>query len=86
MDKEGGFMNLSYTPLHLLTCSQIDIFSKDMVLIPVNHNNAHWTAAAINFRRKRVESYDSMGMVKSIVFSVSFFSSSPSFLHATRIF
>ncbi|XP_006454775.1 hypothetical protein AGABI2DRAFT_198348 [Agaricus bisporus var. bisporus H97] len=40
-----------------------------MILIPVNHNNAHWTAAAINFRRKRVESYDSMGMAKSIVFS-----------------
>ncbi|KAF7784744.1 hypothetical protein Agabi119p4_909 [Agaricus bisporus var. burnettii] len=48
---------------------KIDIFSKDMILIPVNHNNAHWTAAAINFRRKRVESYDSMGMAKSIVFS-----------------
>ncbi|KAJ3568969.1 hypothetical protein NP233_g5360 [Leucocoprinus birnbaumii] len=47
----------------------IDIFSKDVILIPVNHNNAHWTAAAINFRRKRIESYDSMGMAKDVVFT-----------------
>jgi len=38
-----------------------DIFAKDVILIPVNHGNAHWTSAAINFRRKRIESYDSMG-------------------------
>lgn len=50
---------------------QIDIFSKDVILIPVNHNNAHWTAAAINLRRKRIESYDSMGMAKDIVFMAS---------------
>ncbi|KAF8168307.1 hypothetical protein B0H34DRAFT_816038 [Crassisporium funariophilum] len=47
---------------------KLDIFSKDVILIPVNHSNAHWTAAAINFRRKRVESYDSMGMAKETVF------------------
>ncbi|KAA1468571.1 cysteine proteinase [Dentipellis sp. KUC8613] len=41
---------------------RIDIFSKDVILIPINHNNSHWTGAAINFRQKRVESYDSMGM------------------------
>lgn len=40
---------------------KIDIFAKDLILIPINHNNAHWTAAAINFRKKRIESYDSMG-------------------------
>ncbi|KAF8971539.1 hypothetical protein BDZ97DRAFT_1753332 [Flammula alnicola] len=47
---------------------RIDIFSKDVVLMPVNHGNAHWTAAAINFRAKRFESYDSMGMAKGQVF------------------
>lgn len=46
---------------------QIDIFSKDIVVIPINHNNAHWTAAVINLRRKRVESYDSMGMARQNV-------------------
>jgi len=49
---------------------QFDLFSKDVVLIPVNHNNAHWTAAIINFRRKRIESYDSMGMDRREVFKV----------------
>lgn len=57
-----------------------------MILIPVNHNNAHWTAAAINFRRKRVESYDSMGMAKSIVFSVSVRAPKFSFFHETYIY
>ena len=36
----------------------------------MNHQNAHWTAAAINFKEKRVESYDSMGMAKEKVFTV----------------
>ena len=49
---------------------QFDLFSKDVILIPVNHNNAHWTGAAINFRRKRIESYDSMSMDRSSVFAV----------------
>ncbi|KDR84787.1 hypothetical protein GALMADRAFT_217849 [Galerina marginata CBS 339.88] len=46
---------------------KIDIFSKDIILLPVNHGNAHWTAAAINFREKRFESYDSMDMAKDRV-------------------
>jgi len=49
---------------------KFDIFSKDMVLIPVNHRNVHWTAAAINFRRKRIESYDSMGLPRADVFKI----------------
>ncbi|KAG0702709.1 cysteine proteinase [Suillus ampliporus] len=47
---------------------KIDIFSKDAILIPVNHNNSHWTGAAINFRRKRIESYDSMNLDHHQVF------------------
>ncbi|RDX56113.1 cysteine proteinase [Lentinus brumalis] len=46
---------------------KIDIFSKDIILIPINHGNAHWTAAAINFRKKRIEAYDSMNMNPSPV-------------------
>ncbi|KAG7450262.1 cysteine proteinase [Guyanagaster necrorhizus] len=49
---------------------KFDLFAKDMVLIPVNHNNMHWTAAAINFRRKRIESYDSMNMSRQLVFKL----------------
>jgi len=49
---------------------KMDIFEKDVVLIPVNHNNSHWTAAAINFRQKRVESYDSMDLDRSLVYKL----------------
>ncbi|KAK1232586.1 hypothetical protein PQX77_004254 [Marasmius sp. AFHP31] len=49
---------------------KIDIFSKDVILIPVNHNNMHWTGAAINFRKKRIESYDSMNMERGRVFKM----------------
>jgi len=41
---------------------KVDIFAKDVVLLPVNHNNAHWTSAAINFKQRRIESYDSMSV------------------------
>lgn len=47
---------------------KFDIFSKDVLLIPINHNNSHWTGAAINFRRKRIESYDSMNMDRQNVY------------------
>lgn len=49
----------------------MDIFQKDVILVPVNHNNMHWTAAAINFRLKRIESYDSMGIGRDEVYKVS---------------
>ncbi|KAK0526049.1 hypothetical protein OC834_004947 [Tilletia horrida] len=39
---------------------KINIFTKDIVLIPVNCDNYHWTCGAINFRKKRLEYYDSM--------------------------
>ncbi|KAJ7783556.1 cysteine proteinase [Mycena maculata] len=49
---------------------KIDIFSKDAILIPVNHANIHWTGAAINFRKKRIESYDSMHDDRGRVFKL----------------
>ncbi|KLO20530.1 cysteine proteinase [Schizopora paradoxa] len=47
---------------------KFDIFKKDYVLLAVNHGGVHWTSAAINFKRKRVESYDSMGYTRPEVF------------------
>jgi sentrin-specific protease 1 len=47
--------------LVLILC-QVDIFSKDMVLIPINVGNMHWVAAVINFKQKRIEYFDSMGV------------------------
>jgi len=48
---------------------KVDIFSKDVVLMAINHGNSHWTSAAINFKAKRVEAYDSMGYRRDEVFS-----------------
>ncbi|KAF8528061.1 cysteine proteinase [Hysterangium stoloniferum] len=47
---------------------KVDIFSKDYVFIPVNHGNVHWTLSAINFRKKRIEAYDSMGHYRPEVY------------------
>ncbi|EGO05030.1 hypothetical protein SERLA73DRAFT_118688 [Serpula lacrymans var. lacrymans S7.3] len=49
---------------------KFDLFAKDIVLIPINHNNSHWTCAAINFRRKRIEAYDSMNLHPGHVFKI----------------
>ncbi|OCF59786.1 hypothetical protein L486_02459 [Kwoniella mangroviensis CBS 10435] len=40
---------------------RVDIFSKDLVVFPVNIGNMHWTACAINLAKKRIEYFDSMG-------------------------
>lgn len=40
---------------------KVDLFSKDLILVPCNLGNSHWTCAAINLRRGRIEYYDSMG-------------------------
>lgn len=66
----GLFIHSLGSPQFLILIIQIDLFQKDIALIPVNHNNSHWTAAAINFRRKRIESYDSMGTERKHVYKV----------------
>ena len=72
MDQEGIIQPEPFRPqCVLIPCScKFDLFSKDVILIPINHNNSHWTAAAINFHDKRIESYDSMGMGRSMVYEV----------------
>ncbi|ODN80465.1 hypothetical protein L202_02705 [Cryptococcus amylolentus CBS 6039] len=40
---------------------KVDIFALDTLVFPINQGNMHWTACAINFARKRIEYYDSMG-------------------------
>lgn len=39
---------------------RVDVFGKDKILFPVNLGNTHWVTGCIDFRRKRVEYYDSM--------------------------
>ena len=38
----------------------INLFQKDMVIIPVNYHNQHWTLAAIYPKTRTVAYYDSM--------------------------
>lgn len=49
-----------------------DIFSKDVVLIPIHHPDIeHWSAVAINFQCKRLESYNSLGSRHNSIYAVS---------------
>lgn len=38
-----------------------DVFDADMVMFPVNMKNEHWTLVNVDFRRRSVLYYDSMG-------------------------
>lgn len=38
-----------------------DLFTKDIVLFPINLGNQHWVCGAINLRKHRFEYYDSLG-------------------------
>ncbi|KAI8055210.1 hypothetical protein BDF22DRAFT_373480 [Syncephalis plumigaleata] len=38
---------------------RVDIFTKDFLIIPV-HLGMHWCCAVVNFRKKRIEYYDSL--------------------------
>ncbi|WVF66306.1 hypothetical protein IAT40_001046 [Kwoniella sp. CBS 6097] len=40
---------------------KVDIFALDYFVFPINITNMHWTACAVNFEKKRIEYYDSMG-------------------------
>lgn len=40
---------------------RFDVFSYDMMLIPINQENVHWTLGVINFKDKTVSHLDSMG-------------------------
>ena len=37
-----------------------DVFSKDLIIVPIHVNGNHWTLAVINFTLKRFEYYDSL--------------------------
>ncbi|WFD04219.1 Ulp1 peptidase [Malassezia obtusa] len=48
---------------------RVDLFTKDLILVPINLGQAHWVCAVINLRLRRFEYYDSMGIVRPSVFS-----------------
>uniref|UniRef100_A0A1B0FIA2 Ubiquitin-like protease family profile domain-containing protein n=1 Tax=Glossina morsitans morsitans TaxID=37546 RepID=A0A1B0FIA2_GLOMM len=41
--------------------NKVDIFSKDILLIPINLAQVHWSIAIINFKERTIKYYDSMG-------------------------
>ncbi|SNX81671.1 related to Sentrin-specific protease 1 [Melanopsichium pennsylvanicum] len=49
---------------------RIDIFSKDLILFPINLGNAHWVCGAINMRKHRFEYYDSLGHSNEAAFNL----------------
>ncbi|KAJ9476805.1 Ubiquitin-like-specific protease 1 [Pseudozyma hubeiensis] len=49
---------------------RIDIFSKDLILFPINLGNAHWVCGVINMRKQRFEYYDSMGAHNQAAFNL----------------
>ena len=48
---------------------RVDLFTKDLILLPINVGQAHWVCAAINLRLRRFEYYDSMGIPSPGVFA-----------------
>ncbi|VUZ52975.1 unnamed protein product, partial [Hymenolepis diminuta] len=40
--------------------AKVDIFSQDLVLIPIHHENNHWCLICIDFRVKTISYYDSL--------------------------
>lgn len=72
MDQEGEKLCTLHVPTTDMI-TKVDIFSKDLVLIPCNLGNSHWTCASINIRDKRIEYYDSLGMDRLAIRQVCIF-------------
>lgn len=49
---------------------RVDLFTQDIVIIPINQGNSHWVCAAINFSQKRFEYFDSLGSQNLKVYKV----------------
>ncbi len=60
MNRAQGCQVYDYTRVRRWT-KKFDVFDLDMLVIPINQHNVHWTLGVVNFRDKRVEHYDSFG-------------------------
>jgi Ulp1 family protease len=49
---------------------QFDTFAKDIIIVPINLGGSHWVCAAVNFEKKRIEYYDSLGKARPAVYAV----------------
>lgn len=49
---------------------KVDIFAKEIVLVPVHVNGVHWCMAIINLKAKTIKYYDSMGKANDKVLTM----------------
>lgn len=49
---------------------KVDIFDKEVILVPVHVNGVHWCMAIINLKVKTIKYYDSMGKANDKVLSM----------------
>lgn len=48
---------------------KVDVFEKDVIVIPVNVGQVHWTLGCLDMRSKEVRFYDSMGVSSNPTFN-----------------
>eukprot|EP00397_Hematodinium_sp_SG-2012_P055693 GEMP01068160.1.p1 GENE.GEMP01068160.1~~GEMP01068160.1.p1 ORF type:complete len:334 (+),score=46.19 GEMP01068160.1:196-1197(+) len=48
---------------------KVDIFDLDLIIVPVNINEMHWTLGCIDMRAKKVRFYDSLGTPSNSTFA-----------------
>ena len=46
----------------------MNVFSKDLIFVPIHCSGNHWTLALINLRQKRFEFYDSLRGSEALIF------------------
>ena len=39
---------------------KVDVFSQDLLIIPINHDSLHWCLATVDMRSRAISYYDSM--------------------------
>lgn len=49
---------------------KVDIFAKEVILVPVHVNGVHWCMAIINLKAKTIKYYDSMGKANEKVLAM----------------
>ena len=64
-------MYLVYLFLSFFLFIQINIFSFDYVLIPINNNKVHWSLILLNIKSNIIEYYDSLSYESKVIIKVS---------------
>ncbi|XP_023033624.2 sentrin-specific protease-like [Drosophila willistoni] len=60
------FVSNGYAAVRRWT-TKVDIFSKDIIVVPVHTDTSHWCVAIIHMRQRTLRSYDSLGQFRTEV-------------------